>query len=232
MLALLLAPELARAGDRLDEAVAGRPLTIGRANVMVGIEPGLVHTTDTGFTATLPLRVGLSDNFELFADPVLQTFSPALEVDSLGGMYRFVHTTPLEIGLRVASNLELFQPVQGAEFQIGVPFRLHLGGRVAVDFGAHLLLPVAPEASVGALFPFGLTVNPTDHVFVDVASAVRIPDLTEADATLATPGNVEIGYTFARNNPNLDLGARSTWEDLQTLDAVAISAFARVYFYP
>src|SRR5262245_28106826 len=112
---------------RLAVSVSGRPLAIGRFNLLLGAEPGvLMGGTSSVYQVILPLRSGITEYLELFAGPVAQSVAPAFYEPALGVVYRFLRG-PVEIGARAAGDLSLFGVPQRAAVQLGVPLRIHLG---------------------------------------------------------------------------------------------------------
>jgi hypothetical protein len=224
---------------RLAVPAAARGLTIGSHNLMLGAEGGAFHANDkVYFQGVLPLRYGVTDDFELFGAPVVQGLDPILHDPALGAQYRFTHGHD-EIGIRAAADLAIFGPASAnhAAATIGIPARLHLAPSFALDLGVHVTTTFnAPSSSApyaGLLVPVGATINATDNVFFGAGSGVVIPNVKRANETAGAPLSAIAGYTITSGPlPRFDVGARVVWDNLRVKDEYSALGFVRVYVYP
>lgn len=232
-LLLLATLSSARADEpRLPVAASARPLAIGRLNLLLGAEPGvLVGGTSSVYQAILPLRFGFTEDFEFFAGPIAQTVSPTFHDPALGILYRLLGG-PVELGLRAAGDLSLFDAVKTVGVQLGVPARVHIGSILAIDLGAHVLVGILPQSAVGLLFPAGVSFNITDALFIAAASGARVQDLANTSATFTIPLTATLGYTIAwGDRPFIDLAARAAWDEIRTAGTFTVGASGRIYLY-
>lgn len=213
----------------LPVAAAGRGLTLERLAVAIGVEPGVVRADEgVGLTVALPLRVGLSDDLELFAAPVVQSVGPVLHEPAMGALLRLVDG-PVEVGLRGAVDLGLFGDPKQATVLPGLPLRLHPADPLAIDLGVSAMVRVLPETALGVFAPAGATVSVTDAVFVTASSGLRVADL--ADPIVGAPLAGMVGATIGRDGKaRVDLGARAGWDEVRVPDAFSVVASVRLYF--
>lgn len=235
-LLLLIASPAAAAdgpeGARLAVPVAARSMAIGRFNLLLGAEPGvLMGGTSSAFLGVLPLRFGITDDLEVFASPVVQSVDPVLHEPDLGLLYRAIRG-PVEVGARLASDLSLFGQTRSATLLLGVPVRIHVGSMLAVDLGANASLSLMPQSGVGLLVPLGAAFNITETLFVRVDGAARIQNLSAPESSFGIPLSATLGYTIASSDrPFLDLAARAIWDDVRSAGRFSVVASGRIYLY-
>jgi len=234
---LLLTASRAAAADGAEEArlavpVAARSMVIGRFNLLLGAEPGvLMGGTPGAFLGVLPLRFGITDDLEVFASPVVQSVDPILHEPDMGVLYRVIRG-PVEVGARLASDLSLFGQVRSARLLLGVPVRIHVGPMLTVDLGVNTSLALIPQSEVGLLVPLGAAFNITESVFVRVDGAARIQNVSAAGSSFGIPLSAMLGYTVASSNrPFLDLAARAIWDDVRSAGTFSVVASGRLYLY-
>jgi hypothetical protein len=234
MIPIFLASVDAHAEDtRLEVPAAARRLTIGRYNVLLGVEGGLEEGAGGGSPEfVLPTRVGVTRDLEIFAGPVIQTHDPIAHDPALGVLYRLVRGR-VEVGGTAYGDLSVFGKDKQATIGVGLPLRIHAGDRVAVDTGAIALIEVLPDTAVGAKVPVGLTVSATRKLFFGVSSGVTLADFTDAADTLQIPVGGTVGCTIARHQrPLLDFAVRGEWADIQSPDTFGVLGSVELYLYP
>lgn len=228
-------------GPRLEVRAAERPIAIGRFNILIGAEAGWLHNppAQNDFIAVLPFRVGITQDFEIFAGPVVTTAEPHVSDPALGVLYQFLHGD-FELAARAAGNFAFFDgPIRHAGAAIGVPMRYHVARELSIDFGAHFLflvdlnaMPMTQNVAYGMLLPVGATVSITRSFFASLQTGLIIPDFEHAGDTIGAPLEVTVGYTIPDDiQPLVDLGARINWGNLRFGESFSVLGFARFYIF-
>jgi len=220
---------LALAGENMVAAVPERAMTVGKRDLVVGLEPGVILGGGAAtWRSAVPVRIGVSDDLEVFMSPLLQGVEPKVSDPALGVLYRLTDGGA-EVGLRVSGDLAFAGPAAHIILDAGVPVRWHASDRVAVDTGVFAVPNLSPVMSFGLRVPVAADLGLTDAVALRLGSGVAVGDLGGANA-MALPAEAGVSWTADRDgNARLQLTGGAAWGDVRTPEALTAMVGARFF---
>lgn len=262
----------AAVADDLPVPYASRPLTLPARMISPQLSGSLLHEEGLGLlggTNIVGLNLGASygviDDLTVYATPLTMSVVTSTRTDPIpyygtlrvGGIYRFVHTEDVDVGVQLelggAGKFFFFHATAA------VPVLFRIGHVVRIDTGVAftMLFPTTRSRRVdGALasagegfdyptsvagFPIGVAIQPIDPIFFGVRTGLGIASLRGNVAnTIYVPLGVFFGGTICSNtnHPIADITARFDFPfflyggayDLPVTQAWTTGLDARLYF--